>query len=201
MDLASRSSRDVSHLLSAIHAGDEEAVDRLFSILYDELRRLARAQRNRWIGDDTLNTTALIHEAYLKLGGGSQAEWRDRAHFLSVAARAMRQILVNYAERRQAAKRGGALRVERLDTVEPIAGRNPVSEEAADEIVALHRALERLEQVSERQARVVECRFFAGLAIHETAEALGVSVATVKRDWALASAWLYRDINLSLDSS
>lgn len=190
---------EITRLLHRIRAGDPEATDRLFSVLYGELQRLARGQRGRWSGDYTLNTTALVHEAYLKLVDGKNVGWRDRAHFLSVSARAMRHILLNYAERQQAAKRGGHVTRLPLDSIEPFQGANPVSEEAAEEIIALHQALERLEQVSGRQARVVECRFFAGLPIRETAEVLGVSPATVKRDWTLASAWLFREINLSLE--
>jgi RNA polymerase sigma factor (TIGR02999 family) len=175
---------DTSYLLDLARSGDPEAVDRLFAQLYDELRRLAQRQRRNWHGDETLNTTALVHEAYLKLQKGVARRWADRAHFHAVASQAMRHLLVSYAERRRAAKRGGGVPHEALDEA------NPVAEEAAEELLALNEALEALSRVSPRQARVVECRFFAGLSIRETAEALAVSTATVERDWALASAWL-----------
>lgn len=182
------SADEITARLRAAGQGDREALDEVFALVYDELHRRARAQRRRWSGDQTLDTTALVHEAYLKLVDQSRAEWNDRAHFLAVAARAMRHVLVNYAEQRRAAKRGGGAPHVPLDE------NNPVSEETADEVIALHEALERLADVSERQARVVEARFFAGLSIEETAAALDISPATVKRDWQLASAWLHREI-------
>ncbi|HEX7118335.1 MAG TPA: ECF-type sigma factor [Longimicrobiales bacterium] len=181
--------RDLTALLAAAASGDREAFDRAYSLVYRELHRLARAQRRRWNGDDTLDTTALVHEAYLRLAAWSPEHWGGRAHFFAVAGRAMRQILVNYAERRRAAKRGGG-RVAPLDAVADEFA--PIAPEVADEVLALHEALERLERLDPRQCRIVECRFFAGLSIEETAEALGISPATVKRDWSLASAWLYR---------
>jgi RNA polymerase sigma factor (TIGR02999 family) len=177
-------STEVTAVLRAIRNGDREAVDHLFHALYGELRRIAHGQRRQWQGDETLNTTALVHEAYLKLVGNEQAEWQDRAHFCAVAATAMRHILVNYAEQRLAVKRGGgAVHV-------PLEDGNPVPEDGAEDLLTLHGALERLSQANERQGRVVECRFFGGLGIRETAEVLGVSQATVERDWSLASAWL-----------
>ncbi len=185
-------SPDITNLLHAIGEGDAQATDELFSLVYAELKRLAKGQRIRWTGDYTLNTTVLVHEAYIKLVDQSQASFADRAHFLAVAARAMRHILVNYAERRQAAKRGGGKTHVDLDHA------NPVSPEAAEDVIALHGALDRLGQVSERQARVVETRFFGGFSIEETANLLGVSPATVKRDWVLASAWLHREIKEDL---
>lgn len=196
------SANDVTRLLRAARNGEREAVDDLFQSLYDELRHVAQQQRRRWEGNYTLNTTALIHETYLKLVDQQSADWRDRAHFYATAAIAMRHILVNYAEQRQAAKRGGGRTRVPLSEVERVAGGlNPVPAQIAGEVLALHAALERLEKLSERQCRVVECRFFAGLPIPETASALGVSPATVKRDWATASAWLHRELrNDSRDS-
>lgn len=185
----------VTRLLRAARDGDRHAIDDLFQSLYEELRNVARQQRRRWDGDYTLNTTALIHEAYLKLVDQEQADWRDRSHFYATAATAMRHILVNYAERQQAVKRGGQGTHVPLSEVERFTGApNPVPPEIADELIALHGALERLEKLSERQCRVVECRFFAGLPIADTAAALGVSSATVKRDWTAASAWLHREL-------
>jgi RNA polymerase sigma factor (TIGR02999 family) len=182
-------SDELAVVQQAISSGDRAAIDRLFTTLHAELRRVARGQRMRWEGNDTLNTTALVNEAYIKLLKANGRGWADRAHFFAVASRAMRQILVNYAESRRAARRGGGA------PHVPLHDMNPVSDEGADDLIALHDALGRLARVSERQARVVECRFFAGLSIRETAEALGTSPATVERDWALASAWLRRELS------
>jgi RNA polymerase sigma factor (TIGR02999 family) len=179
---------DITAVLRAVREGDSAAVDRLFAVVYDELRRVAHGQRIRWQDDATLNTTALVHETYLKLVGNSSQDWRDRAHFFAVAAQAMRHILVNYAERRVAAKRGGGAVHISLDEA------NPVPIEAAEELLALDEALQALARENARQAQVVECRFFGGLGIRETADALGISSATVERDWAAASAWLRRTL-------
>jgi RNA polymerase sigma factor (TIGR02999 family) len=187
-------SHEITERLRLARQGDRAALDEVFTLVYDELHRLAQTQRRRWSGDTTLDTTALVHEAYLKLVGRPDAGWNDRGHFLAVASRAMRHLLVNYAERRRAAKRGGGGAPVSLDDF------NPVSEEVADEVIALHEALQRLAAVSERQVRVVEARFYIGLSIEETAQALGISPATVKRDWQLASAWLHREIQLTLQT-
>jgi RNA polymerase sigma factor (TIGR02999 family) len=187
-------SHEITERLRLAQQGDRAALDEVFTLVYDELHRLAQAQRRRWSGDSTLDTTALVHEAYLKLVGQPDAGWNDRGHFLAVASRAMRHLLVNYAERRRAAKRGGGATPVSLDDF------NPVSEEVADEVIALHEALERLAAVSDRQVRVVEARFYVGLSIDETAQALGISPATVKRDWQLAGAWLHREIRLTLQT-
>jgi RNA polymerase sigma factor (TIGR02999 family) len=180
---------DVTRILQAVRGGDPHAADELFRAVYDELHRIASGQRRRWDGNETLNTTALVHEAYLKLVRQEEADWESRAHFFAVAARAMRQILINYAERQVAAKRGGgAVHVSLTDGV-------AMAPEAAEELLALHEALDRLASVHERSSRVVECRFFGGFGIRDTAETLGVSAATVERDWAFASAWLRREMS------
>ena len=184
--------QEITGRLRLAREGDREAFDEVFSLVYGELRRLAQAQRRRWHGDTTLDTTSLVHEVYLKLVRGEGSTWEDRSHFLCVAAKAMRHLLVNYSERRRAAKRGGGSDPLRIDEF------NPVSEEAAEDVVALHESLERLEEVSPRQVSVVEARFFLGLSVEEAGTALGISPATVKRDWAMASAWLYRDIRTTL---
>jgi len=189
------SQHEVTSLLHAAADGDPDALDRAFQIVYEELKWLAGRQRSRWSGDYTLNTTALVHEAYVKLVGSTGSAWNDRAHFLAVATRAMRQILVNYAEQRRAEKRGGGSPHVSLSDVNPVA---PGSE---DEVLALHDALSRLATVNERQARVVEARFFAGLSIDEVAQLLEVSTATVKRDWSAASAWLFRQIKEDLSGA
>jgi RNA polymerase sigma-70 factor, ECF subfamily len=182
---------EVTRLLAQASRGDRDAVDRLVPILYDELRRMAhRRMRGERVGH-TLDTTALVHEAYLELAGLDRMEWRDRAHFLAVAARAMRRVLIDYAVQRRAQKRDGGRRPVPLDEVEDLLA---LSGHRADELLALDEALRRLDAVSERQCRVVECRFFAGMSVEETAEALGTSPATVKRDWTVARAWLHREL-------
>jgi len=185
-------SDEITTRLRAAQQGDREAMDEVFELVYRELWQMARAQRRRWSGDNTLDTTALVHEAYLKLVNQSNAQWNDKAHFMAVAARAMRHVLVNYAKARRTLKRGGGAPNVSLEDF------NPVSEEVADDVIALHEALDRLGAVSDRQARVVEARFYAGLSISETADVLEISIATVKRDWALASAWLHREIKTTL---
>lgn len=181
-----------TRLLRRARDGDREAFDRLFELLYDELRSAAHAQRGRWSGDYTLNTTALVHEAYMKLVGGEEQDWSDRGHFLAVASKAMRHILVNYAERRRAQKRGGEAEKVPLDEAREGEAFNPVPADAAEELIALDLALRKLEVENDRHARVVECRFFGGLPVEETARVLGISPATVKRDWKSASAWLHK---------
>jgi RNA polymerase sigma factor (TIGR02999 family) len=183
---------DLTAVLRAVSSGDRGAIDELFQAVYTELQSIAHGQRLRWQGDETLNTTALVHEAYLKLVR-QDVDWQGRAHFYAVAATAMRHILVNYAERRLAAKRGGGIPHVPLDEA------NPVPAEGAEDLLALNEALEKLGRLNERQSRVVECRFFGGLGIRETAQALGVSPATVERDWALASAWLRRALDDSAE--
>lgn len=186
----------VTGLLRHARAGDADALDRDVAIVYEELRRIARRVR-RGRGTDTLTTTALVHEAYLKLAGRNR-EYSDRTHFLAVAARAMRHILIDHARSRQTAKRGGGVRFVDLDEIEAsLTGGSPFAESKADALVALDDALRRLADQSERQVRIVECRFFAGLSIPETAAALGLSQATVKRSWSVAQAWLYRELRSS----
>jgi RNA polymerase sigma factor (TIGR02999 family) len=168
--------------------GDPEAVDRLFGQVYDELHRVARhALRGESTGH-TLTPTGLVHEAYFKLVDQTRVEWRDRGHFLGVASRAMRQVLVEYARRRGAAKRGGRIRPVALEE-----GLVSV-EERAEALLAVDEALTRLAQHDPAMAQVVECRFFAGLSEEETAEALGVGLRTVQRQWRRAKAWLYQEL-------
>ncbi len=184
----------VARLLVKLGDGNEQAVDQLFAILYDELKELAGRHRRRWRGNHTLNTTVLVHEAYLKLVGQTHIEVDNQAHFRALAARAMRQILCNYARDQQADKRGGphqALPLQELWTL-PKPAR--FSEAGSDILIALDAALGRLERINPRQGRVVECRFFGGMTVEETATAIGASARTVKRDWAMAQAWLHREI-------
>ena len=175
----------VTRLLHAASRGEPDALDEVFPLVYGELQRLASKVRSGRAGD-TLNTTALVHEAYLKLVRTDDVAWNGRQHFFRVAARAMRQVLVRDATRRQTAKRGGGQApVELNETMHGAAM-------ADDDVLALDEALGRLEALDARQAAVVEIRFFTGLTLEETAETLGVSVPTVSRDWRMARVWLAR---------
>ena len=189
----------VTQLLLEMRAGDQDALNRLLPLVYHQLHGLAREQRRRWSGDETLDTTALVHEAYLRLIGHPAPDWESHTHFLSVAARAMRHILIDYAKRQHRAKRGGDLARVPLDAIE--AALQPGVEASAtgpEALVALDEALRLLEQHEPRQGRIVECRFFGGMSIEETAAALSISPATVKRGWAMAQAWLHRELARAL---
>lgn len=180
-------SKNVTQLLIDLRSGHREAFDLLLPHVYDELRRVARHQLRKERPGHTLDTAGLVHEAYAKLIDYRALDWQSRAHFFAVAAQAMRRILVSYARRKKAEKRGGgAVRV----TLDESAGAITWSENWADEMAALDAALERLEALNPRHARIIECRFFANLSIKETAEALGISSMTVTRDWRMARAWL-----------
>jgi RNA polymerase sigma-70 factor (ECF subfamily) len=180
-------SSDVTRMLREWSAGDPSAADRLLPVVYAELRRLAAGYLKRERTGHTLQPTALVNEAWMRLAG-QNAPWQNRAHFLGVAAGAMRRVLVDHARRRQARKRGGGdLRVTLTDAAAP-GGGNEI------DLVRLDEALERLAALDERQAKMVTMRFFAGLTVEETAEALGVSEKTVKRDWAAAKAYLHREL-------
>lgn len=179
---------EVTRLLEAAGEGDRSAFDRVVPLVYQELRRLAHRELARERPDHTLETGALVHEAYLRLVGLDRMEWKGRSHFFAAAAGAMRRILIDYAVRRKALKRGGGATPISADDV-------PLPVEAdVEELIAMSEALERLRSLDERQARVVECRFFAGMTIEEVGEALDVSPMTVKRDWAAARAWLNREL-------
>ncbi len=181
--MAATQESEITGLLRRAARGDRAALDQLFGRVYPELVRLARRVR-RGRASETMSTTALAHEAYLKLTGGAAVAWQDRAHFFAVAARAMRQVLVDAARRRLAGKRGGALEAV---TLESIGAASPVR---PDRLVALDDALARLAASDVRRAQVVEHRVFGGLTTEETATVLGVSTATVERDWRAARAWL-----------
>jgi RNA polymerase sigma factor (TIGR02999 family) len=183
----------ITDLLLAWRAGDGQAADRLFPLVYAQLRRIAHNALRRERASHTLDTTALIHEAYLQLVDQTRVEWRDRGHFFGVAAGAMRRVLIDYARRRRAAKRGGA-----REPVPLAEGEVPVAptflDQRADLLLAVDAALTRLEALDPRLARVVECRFFGGLTEEETAAVLGVTARTVRRDWIKAKGWLYREL-------
>jgi RNA polymerase sigma factor (TIGR02999 family) len=173
-------------------ADNRAALDAVFSDLYPELSELAHRQRLRWDGNHTLSTTVLVHEAYLKLAEQKRIRVEDRPQFIALAARAMRHILINYARDRRALKRGGD-ESDRSFAAEAFARTGmTLTEEQAEDLIALHDALEALAQVEPRQSDVVECRFFGGMSVEETAGVLGISARTVKRDWAVAQAWLQR---------
>ncbi len=173
---------EITRLLDAAGEGDQAAASTLYEQVYDELRVIARAQRRRWYGDDTLGTTALISEAYLRLGGAAGLNYANRTHFYATASRAMRQVLLNYAQRRRAAKRGGDQPLLDLESIEV------ADEGALEELIQINELLQNIEASAPRQARVFECRVFGGMTVEETAQALNISTATVKRDWRLASA-------------
>ena len=180
--------QNITQLLQAAATGDRKASDALFESVYRELRVIAKAQRRGWTGHETLNTTALINEAYVRLASTELSSYRDRSHFFATASKAMRQVLINYAERLATAKRGSnAFRV----TLPELAGNNDAT---FDELLIINNLLEELEVKNERHCRLFECRVFGGMTIEETAAALGVSPATVKRDWTLLSAWVYREM-------
>ncbi len=180
---------EVTQLLIAYGQGDRQALDRLLPVVYSELHGIAARQMRRERADHTLNATALVHEAYLKLMDQNQISWQNRAHFFAIAARAMRQVLISYARKHNAEKRGGGTPNTLLDGKEISLG------ERADELLALDEALTHLAGFDERLAQVVEYRFFGGLTIEETAALLDVSTMTVKRDWNKAKAWLYRELH------
>lgn len=183
---------EITGLLAALRDGDRGALDRLFPLVYAELHDRAHRQLARRRPGETLSTTALVHEAYLKLTDSARQTYQDRSHFFAVASRAMRQILVDYARRMTAAKRGGGQAV----SLDPDQLGSP---DRAEELLALDEALARLEVLDERLARNVEMRFFGGLSVEETAEALGVSPRTVKRDWRKARAFLFEAIRSGSD--
>ena len=184
----------ITGLLQLASDGDKDASESLFNSVYRELRVIARAHRRRWSGNQTLNTTALIHEAYIKLAGGRLADYRSRSHFFATASRAMRQVLMNYAERVATAKRGGnALRVT-------LSRHMPIAEDTLDELLQLNEVMLRLDETDPRRCRLLECRVFGGMTIEESATALGVSPATVKRDWALLEAWVYRELKTAREA-
>ncbi len=189
----------ISDLAHAVEHGDRAALDALLPLVYDELTTLARRQRRAWHGDLTLDTTALVHEAYLKVAGRSGEPPGGRAHFFAVAAKAMRHVLCNHARDRRRQKRGGGAAHLHLAPGHEFAGPAAGADEQSDRLVALDDALAALQRVAERQARVVECRFFGGMSVEDTAAALDVAPRTVKRDWTFARAWLRREMQLRLD--
>lgn len=179
---------EVTQLLARFRAGDREAESRLVPLVYGELRRLARMYLSREQAHVSLQPTALVHEAFLRLAGDGQPEWQNRAHFFAISARVMRQILVDRARRRGAFKRGGSRqKVELQDAI-------VFSEDKSEQLIALDQALSRLAQQDERQSQIVEMKFFGGLSTEDIARVLHLSPRTVKRDWMVARAWLHKEI-------
>jgi RNA polymerase sigma factor (TIGR02999 family) len=179
---------DITRQLTAWRKGDKAALDQVLPAVYAELRRLARSSLARERPGHTLQPTALVHEAYVKLIDQREVDWENRAHFLGIAAHVMRRILTQYAVRRRALKRGGG----EAPTVDFGVTGKPLSPE---DILLIHDALERLAEIDPQQARVVELRYFGGLTIEEAAEVLEISPATVKREWSMARAWLLRELH------
>jgi len=181
-------SHDVTQLLARLTGGDPQVLNTLLSLVYDELRLLARSYLQRERSDHTLQSTALVHEAYLRLVD-QNVSWQNRAHFFGIAAQMMRRVLVDHARSRNAAKRGDGVCRVTLNEDLMGAGQRDVN------VIALDRALTDLAAFDPRQSRIVELRFFAGLSIEDTAEVLKISPATVKREWAMAKAWLHRELH------
>jgi len=183
------SADQLTELLSDASGGNVEALNRCFPLVYDELRKLAHSRLRAESDGHTLNTTALVHEAYLRLVDQTRVQWQGRAHFFAIASRAMRRILINHAEMRRAAKRGGAAPHESFDELGISLDDNQL-----DDLLALDQALVRLKAFNERGADVVEYRFFGGLTYEEIAEVMGTSAVTVRRTWAVSKSWLHREL-------
>jgi RNA polymerase sigma-70 factor (ECF subfamily) len=185
------SSAKVTQLLLELSGGNRTAVDELLPLVYREMKRIAGGQLRNERPGHTLQATALVHEAYMKLVDQREVSWQNRAHFLGVATQVMRRILMDYAKSRQRDKRGGGVRPVSLDEA------LVVSEDRASDLIVIDEALTRLERLDPRQAKVVELRFFGGLSVEETAAAMEISTPTVKREWAMARAWLHRELALN----
>lgn len=186
--MAGHQQGDITVLLIAWGSGDALALEKLTPLVYEELRRLARSHMRRERGNHTLQTTGLVHEAFVRLVDHDRVSYRDRLHFFGAAANAMRRVLVDYARSRRSAKRGGEAIQLTLDEASDVPDK-------CVELLLIHDCLDRLSMLDERQSRIVELRFFGGLSIEETAELEGISPMTVKREWAVARAWLFREIS------
>ena len=193
---------EVTRLLQRWSQGDEAALASMLPLVYDELRRMAHRHLQRERSGHTLQGTGLVHEAYLRLAQHGPLQWKSRAHFFAWASTLMRHILIDHARSRQSAKRGGGAALLSLDAMQDSTGGavEPQSSEDSIDLIAMDHALKRLEQLDPQQSRVVELRFFGGLSVAETAEALGISAATVKREWSTARAWLLREMGRLKDT-
>jgi RNA polymerase sigma factor (TIGR02999 family) len=181
---------NVTLLLARLRDGNRDAGDQLIPLIYAELRRMAGAYMRRERPGQTLQATALVHEAYMRLVDGQQEPWQNRAHFFAIAAHSMRQVLVDHARRRHADKRGGASARKVAFDVDLL-----IAPDRLEDVIAIDEALERLAAIDPRQSRLVELRFFVGLDVEEAAEVMGISPATIKREWRSAKAWLHRELN------
>lgn len=187
--MAHRPPNQITQLLQRWRDGNREALDALLPLVYEELRRLAHRHLRNERAEHTLQSSALVHEAYLRLLGQDFPHWEGRTHFFAIAAQLMRQILVDYARRHRASKRGSGVCMLTLGDVDALPQRKDV------DVVALNDALNSLAEIDPRQSHVVELRFFAGLSLEETSEVMGIGTATVQRDWTAARAWLHREIS------
>ena len=187
--MAHRPPSQITTLLQSWRDGNREALDALLPLVYDELRRLARRHLRNERQEHTLQSTALVNEAYLRMVGQDFPEWEGRAHFFAIAAQLMRQILVDYARRHRASKRGSGICMLTVDDVAAQPQRKNM------DVIALDDALNTLAEFDPRQSRIVELRFFAGLSLEETSEVMGIGTATIQRDWTAARAWLHREIS------
>ena len=190
----SSSYAELSHVLIAAQRGESVALETSFPLVYEELRAIARKQRRAWQGNSTLNTTALLHEAYLKMANQRNLDVTSRDHFFAIAATAMRHILCSYARDQNRQKRGGGAQRVSVSQLEHLVNSDGLTDDAADQLSELGDALNKLSQIDKRYTQVVECRFFGGLSVDETAAALDLSPATVKRRWSFARAWLLREM-------
>lgn len=191
----------ITKLLQNYNREGPEVFDKLFDCVYDELYKIARGRRRNWQGNDTLNTTAILHEAYLKLADQPEAEWQSRSHFFAAASKAMRHILMNYARDQNRQKRGGdhkRISFKQLNLA--TSGEINFSDDQNEALLMLDDVLNRLEKENQRLSKIVECRFFGGMTIKETADSLGVSPSTVKRGWKTAQLWIYRELKNELES-
>ena len=185
------STNEITKLLHNWQGGDSAALDALVPVVYKELRRLAHCELRKERPNHTLQSAALVHEAYFRLLGQKPPQWESRTHFFAIAAQLMRQILVDYARRRRASKRGSGVCMLTLEDAEAL----PQRKDKDVDVIALDDALNTLAELDPRQSRVVELRFFAGLSLEETSEVMGIATATVQRDWTAARAWLHREIS------
>lgn len=183
----------VTVLLADLNEGKKQAINDLFPLIYDELHKLASIKKYKERKGHTLNTTALVHEAYLKLVDNTQIQWHDKNHFFCIAAECMRRILIDYARKRNAAKRGSGKRKLPLD--ESLG----IFEKRSEDLIALDDALNVLESFDQRQSEIVKLKYFVGFTIDEISQTMNISPATIKREWALAKSWLYREVQKSLN--
>lgn len=188
--------QSLTRILKSNKRENQQVVDALFELVYEELYKIAHSRRRRWNGNDTLNTTAILHEAYLKMADQPVVEWQSKTHFFAAVSKAMRHILMNYARDQNREKRGGDQNRVTLDQLDLAANsKTDLSDKHKEALLMLDEALKRLEKENQRLSEIVECRFFGGMTIEETAASLGLSPSTVKRGWNTAQLWLFRELH------